>query len=39
MRGPLEKWETFHGINKSESGVAEVLVKVDPTVAIGKIGE
>lgn len=33
MRGPLGKWETSSEINKSESGVAEVLVKVDPTVA------
>lgn len=33
MRGPLGKRKTFSGINESESGVAEVLVKVDPTVA------
>lgn len=39
MRGPLGKWETFSGMNEPESGVAEVLVKVDPPVAIGQIAE
>lgn len=39
MRGPLGKWETFSGINKSEPGVTEVLEKVDSTVAIGYIAE
>lgn len=39
MRGLLGKWETFSGINKSECGAAEVLVKADPTVVIGQIAE
>lgn len=35
MRGPVGKWETFSGIDKSESG----LVKADRTVVIGQIAE
>lgn len=35
----LGKWGTFSGINESESSVAEVLGKVDPTVAIGQTAE
>lgn len=35
----LGKWGTFSGINESESGVAEVMGKVEPTVAIAQTAE